>query len=53
VVILHRGQVVADGRVSELRNERTPTLEGVFAQVTQQEDYSAIATDIVNTVRGR
>ncbi len=53
VVILHRGKVVADGRIADLRNDRTPTLEGVFAEVTQQEDYSAIATDIVNTVRGR
>ena len=53
VVILHRGKVVADGRIADLRNDRTPTLEGVFAEVTQQEDYSAIATDIVNAVRGR
>ena len=53
VVILHRGKVVADGRIADLRSDRTPTLEGVFAEVTQQEDYSAIATDIVNTVRGR
>lgn len=53
VVILHHGTVVADGRVSELRNARTPTLEEVFAEVTQQEDYSVVATNIVNAVRGR
>jgi ABC-2 type transport system ATP-binding protein len=53
VVILHRGQVVADGRVADLRNERTQTLEEVFAEVTSQDDYSAVAADIVNTVRGR
>jgi ABC-2 type transport system ATP-binding protein len=53
VVILHRGKVVADGRLAALRNDRTPTLEGVFAEVTQQEDYSAVAASIVSTVRGR
>lgn len=53
VVILHKGKVVADGRIQELRNDRTPTLEGVFAEVTQQEDYSALAHSIVATVRGR
>lgn len=53
VVILHHGTVVADGRISELRNARTPTLEEVFAEVTQQEDYSVVATNIVNAVRGR
>jgi ABC-2 type transport system ATP-binding protein len=53
VVILHRGKVVADGRVADLRNDRTPTLENVFAEVTQQEDYSAVAASIVATVRGR
>jgi ABC-type Na+ transport system ATPase subunit NatA len=53
VVILHHGRVVADGRVAALRNDRTPTLEEVFAEVTQQEDYSAIAASIVATVRGR
>jgi ABC-2 type transport system ATP-binding protein len=53
VVILHRGKVVADGRVAALRNDRTPTLENVFAEVTQQEDYSAVAASIVAAVRGR
>jgi ABC-2 type transport system ATP-binding protein len=53
VVILHRGKVVADGRVADLRNDRTPTLERVFAEVTQQEDYSAVAAHIVAAVRGR
>ncbi len=53
VVILHRGKVVADGRVADLRNDRTPTLERVFAEVTQQEDYAAVAANIVAAVRGR
>jgi ABC-2 type transport system ATP-binding protein len=53
VVILHHGQVVADGRVTDLRNERTPTLEAVFAEVTSQDNYTTIVADIVQTVRGR
>jgi ABC-2 type transport system ATP-binding protein len=53
VVILHHGKVVADGRVADLRNDRTPTLEEVFAEVTHQEDYSAVAASIVDVVRGR
>ncbi len=51
VVILHHGQVVADGRIDQLRNERTPTLEGVFAEVTKQEDYSAVAASLVDAIR--
>lgn len=53
VVILHGGRVVADGRVQDLRNERTPTLEHVFAEVTHQEDYTLVASHIVNAVRRR
>jgi ABC-2 type transport system ATP-binding protein len=53
VVILHGGRVVADGRVADLRNDRTQTLEQVFAEVTHQEDYSAVAASIVATVRRR
>lgn len=53
VVILHKGHVVADGRVSDLRNDRTPTLEHVFAEVTEQADYAEVAANIVRAVRGR
>lgn len=53
VVILHKGEVVADDRVAALRSSHAPTLEEVFAEVTRQEDYRSVAADIVNAVRGR
>lgn len=53
VVILHKGQVVADDRVAALRSVHTPTLEEVFAEVTRQEDYRDTAAQIVGAVRGR
>lgn len=41
VVILHKGQVVAEGTPRELQASRkSRTLEEVFALVTEQEDYS-------------
>lgn len=51
VLILYRGQVAAQDSVANLRAlTSSPTLEGVFAQLTQQEDHSAQARAIVETV---
>jgi ABC-2 type transport system ATP-binding protein len=51
VVILHRGQVVADDTVTALRANTSASLEDVFAEVTRQEDASTTADHIVNVVR--
>jgi ABC-2 type transport system ATP-binding protein len=54
VVILHQGRVVADNSVAGLRESlaASQSLEDVFAHVTQQEDYTEVAEEIL-TVVGR
>ena len=52
VVILRHGKVVAHDRVERLRDLLSqPSLEGVFAQLTEQEDPGRIANDILSVVR--
>jgi len=53
VVILHAGRIVAENTVDGLRRSlASGTLEDVFAQVTQQEDYSDVAAKILTVVNG-
>jgi ABC-2 type transport system ATP-binding protein len=52
VMILRKGKVVAHDAVSRLRDlMRQPSLEGVFAQLTQQEDPARIVTGILAAMR--
>ena len=51
VVILHDGRVVAESAISELRKSGVASLEDVFAEVTQQEDYTQIARQILQVMR--
>jgi ABC-2 type transport system ATP-binding protein len=49
VIILHRGQIIAEGRPSDLRASRfSESLEDVFAAVTEQRDYRARVTAILD-----
>jgi ABC-2 type transport system ATP-binding protein len=51
VLILRRGQVVAHDSVTRLRELMSESsLEGVFAQLTQEEDTDAIARQILDVV---
>ena len=53
VIILRKGRVVAHDGVEQLRNlMHQPSLEGVFAQLTQQEDPSRIVGGILTAMRG-
>ena len=53
VLILRRGKVVAYGDVERLRDlMQQPSLEGVFAQLTEQEDPGRIVGGILATMRG-
>ena len=53
VVILRKGKVVAHDAVEKLRDlMQQPSLEGVFAQLTQQEDPSRIVGGILAAMRG-
>jgi ABC-2 type transport system ATP-binding protein len=52
VIILRKGQVVADDSVSRLRDlMNLPSLEDVFAQLALQEDAGQVARDIVDVIR--
>jgi ABC-2 type transport system ATP-binding protein len=49
VVIVHRGRVVADDSVAELRAmSNLPTLERIFSQLAIEQDTDAIAREIAN-----
>jgi ABC-2 type transport system ATP-binding protein len=52
VVILRKGKVVAHDAVGRLRDlMRQPSLEGIFAQLTSQEDPGRIAGGILAAMR--
>jgi len=52
VVILRKGKVVAHDAVERLRDlMQQPSLEGVFAQLTQQEDPGRIVDGILAAMR--
>jgi ABC-2 type transport system ATP-binding protein len=50
VVVLHRGRIVAEGRVSELRamTQRNASLEDVIAQLVTTVDPAGTARDIAD-----
>src|SRR5438445_10457822 len=53
VLILRKGKVVAHDAVARLRDlMQQPSLEGVFAQLTQQEDPSRLVGGILAAMRG-
>jgi len=52
VVILRKGKVVAEGAVEQLRDLMSqPSLEGVFAQLTEQEDPNVTVSGILAAMR--
>jgi ABC-2 type transport system ATP-binding protein len=52
VVILRAGRIVAQGEIHAVRESHgSSSLDEVFARVTQQEDYTAVATRILDVVR--
>jgi ABC-2 type transport system ATP-binding protein len=53
VVILRKGKVVAHDAVERLRDlMQQPSLEGVFAQLTQQEDPARVVDGILAAMQG-
>lgn len=51
VVILHRGKVVADNDIRQLRELMAlPTLEGIFAQLAIEQDTASIARQIADVI---
>jgi ABC-2 type transport system ATP-binding protein len=54
VVILHQGRIAARTAIAELQTARTsPSLEEVFAHVTEQEDYTDVAREILSVMHER
>ncbi len=52
VLIVHRSRVVADNSVGALRDLLSlPSLEAVFAELTVEDDVTAIADQLVATMR--
>jgi len=53
VLILRKGKVVAHDSVDRLRDlMQQPSLEGIFAQLTQQEDPCRVVKGILSAMRG-
>jgi ABC-2 type transport system ATP-binding protein len=53
VVILRDGKVVADGAIEHLRElQQQPSLEGIFTQLTEQEDPGRVVNGILAAMRG-
>ncbi|HKD08826.1 MAG TPA: ABC transporter ATP-binding protein [Bryobacteraceae bacterium] len=51
VVILHRGKVVADDSISNLRSlMEAPTLEAIFSQLAVEQDTAAISRSIADLI---
>ncbi|HEY3443188.1 MAG TPA: ABC transporter ATP-binding protein [Paludibaculum sp.] len=52
LIILHKGKVVADGSVEELRSLMTlPSLEQIFSQLVDQRDSAQVAAGILQVIR--
>jgi ABC-2 type transport system ATP-binding protein len=52
VVILHRGQIVADDSIERLRSlMELPTLESIFSQLVVEQDTTAISREIADLIR--
>lgn len=51
VVILSSGRIVAERRLEELRGTGPDSLEDVFVRATEQEDFTPVARDILDTIR--
>jgi ABC-2 type transport system ATP-binding protein len=53
VIVLSQGKILADAAPSELTSlMKLSTLENVFAQLVRQQDTKAIASELVNAIRG-
>ncbi len=52
VVILHRGKVVADDSIENLRNLMAlPTLEKIFSQLAVEQDTGAMSREIADLIQ--
>jgi ABC-2 type transport system ATP-binding protein len=53
VVILHRGKIVADDSIEQLRTLMSMrTLEEIFSQLAVEQDTAAVSREIADLIRG-
>ena len=53
VIILRKGRVVADGAIADLRARlHQDSLEGIFAELTREQNYRAVASHILEAMQG-
>lgn len=53
VLILRKGRVVAHGLIDDLRRElHQSSLEGIFAELTREQNYHAVAGHILEVMQG-
>jgi ABC-2 type transport system ATP-binding protein len=53
VLILRKGHVVAHGAIEDLRQQmHQTTLEGIFAELTREQNYHAVASHILEVMQG-
>jgi ABC-2 type transport system ATP-binding protein len=53
IVILHRGRIVADDSIENLRTLMAlPTLEGIFSQLAVEQDTLTTSRNIADLIQG-
>jgi ABC-2 type transport system ATP-binding protein len=54
VVVIYKGRIMAADSVEHLRDlTNVPSLEGIFAQLVDEQDLESVAHDIVSTIQRR
>lgn len=49
IVLINKGQIIADGSFEDLKKQNGESLENVFAQLTGDQDHGTKADDFLNT----
>lgn len=52
IILIDKGEIIADGSIEELRKSMDGSLETIFNQLTGFDEHEKIAKDIVSTIQG-
>ena len=50
IIIIDKGQIIADGTFAELQHQHSGSLEQLFGQLTGSDDQQDTATEFINTL---
>ncbi len=50
IIIINKGQIIADGTFAELQHQRPESLEQLFAQMTGSDSQTDVAGEFINTL---